>query len=108
MQAACNGKIVSILENEETGMTVTMDIGNGYRAIYGQLKSLRAKVGDMVKQGVIFGYVEEPTRYFVKEGSNLYFSINKAEIIICSYHKSLLRIKSDKDLTLTVQQVLGL
>ena len=77
VQAACNGKIVSILENEETGMTVTMDIGNGYRAIYGQLKSLRAKVGDMVKQGVIFGYVEEPTRYFVKEGSNLYFSINK-------------------------------
>ena len=77
VQAACNGKIVSILENEETGMTVTMDIGNGYRAIYGQLRGLRAKVGDTVEQGVIFGYVEEPSRYFVKEGANLYFSINK-------------------------------
>ena len=40
--------------------------------------------------------------------SFVYFSTNKAEIIICSHHKSLLRIKSDKDITLTVQQVLGL
>ncbi len=78
VQAAANGKVVSIVENEETGMTVTMDLGNGYYAIYGQLKGLRAKVGDIVEKGVILGYVEEPTKYFVKEGANLYFALNKS------------------------------
>lgn len=77
VQAAANGTIVSIWEHEETGMTVSMDLGNGYRAIYGQLKGLRAKVGDTIVQGEIFGYVEEPTKYFVKEGANLYFSMKK-------------------------------
>jgi len=77
VQAAANGTISSISENEETGLTVSMDLGNGYRATYGQLKGLRAKVGDTVEQGEILGYVEEPTKYFVKEGANLYFSMKK-------------------------------
>ena len=77
VQASANGKILSISENEETGLTVSMDLGNGYRAVYGQLKGLSKKVGDTVAQGEIFGYVEKPTKYFVKEGANLYFSMKK-------------------------------
>lgn len=77
VQAAANGTIVSIAENEETGLTVSMDLGNGYYAIYGQMKGLNAKVGDTVEQGKIFGYIEEPTKYYVKEGANLYFSMKK-------------------------------
>lgn len=77
VQAAANGTILSISENEETGLTVSMDLGNGYRAVYGQLKGLSKKVGDTVAQGEIFGYIEKPTKYFVKEGANLYFSMKK-------------------------------
>ena len=40
MQAAANGKVVSVLENEETGTTATLDMGNGYQAVYGQLKDV--------------------------------------------------------------------
>ena len=38
--AVANGKIVSVTENEETGTMVTVDMGNGYQAVYGQLKDV--------------------------------------------------------------------
>lgn len=77
VQAAANGKVLSIVENEETGVTVTMDLGNDFYAIYGQLRGLNVKVGDYVEQGTILGCVDEPTKYYVEEGSNLYFAVKK-------------------------------
>ncbi len=77
VQAAANGKVLSVTENAETGLTVTMDLGNGYEAIYGQLKDVRVDAGQTLEKGVILGYVEDPTKYFVKEGSNLYFAMKK-------------------------------
>ncbi len=71
------GKITSITTNEETGCTVTQDIGDGYTAIYGQLKELNFEVGDMVQSGQVVGYVSEPTKYYSVEGSNVYFQLLK-------------------------------
>ena len=71
------GKITNIETNEETGCTVTQDIGDGYTAIYGQLKELNFEVGDMVESGQVVGYVSEPTKYYAVEGSNVYFQILK-------------------------------
>ncbi len=71
------GKITNIETNEETGCTVTQDIGDGYTAIYGQLKELNFEVGDMVESGQVVGYVGEPTKYYSVEGSNVYFQVLK-------------------------------
>ena len=71
------GKITDISTNEETGCTVTQDIGDGYLAVYGQLKELNYEVGDMVESGQVVGYVSEPTKYYSTEGSNIYFQILK-------------------------------
>ncbi len=71
------GRISSIEVLEETGTTVTVNIGNGYELIYGQLKELTAAEGDYVKEGDILGYVSEPTHYYSREGSNVYFEIRK-------------------------------
>ncbi len=71
------GKITDISENEVTGCTVTQDLGDGYKAVYGQLKELNFAVGDTVEQGQVIGYVNEPTKYYVTEGSNVYFSLEK-------------------------------
>jgi len=71
------GKVTNISTNEETGCTVTQDIGDGYTAVYGQLKELRFKVGDMVEAGQVVGYVSEPTKYYSVEGSNVYFQLLK-------------------------------
>lgn len=71
------GKITNIETNEVTGCTVTQDIGDGYTAIYGQLKELNFEVGDMVQSGQVVGYISEPTKYYAVEGSNVYFQLLK-------------------------------
>ena len=75
--AVAQGKITDISQNEVTGTTVTVDLGDGYQAIYGQLKELNFKVGDYLESGHVIGYISEPTKYYSVEGSNLYFELQK-------------------------------
>ena len=75
--AVARGKVTGIDNNEETGCTVTVDLGDGYEAVYGQLKELNFTVGDYVEAGHVIGYVSEPTKYYSVEGSNLYFELKK-------------------------------
>lgn len=77
VNAAATGKITDISANEETGVTVTMDLGNGYSAVYGQLKEVLYKEGATVEAGNAIGYIAEPTKYYSVEGSNLYFELQK-------------------------------
>ena len=75
--AAARGKIIEIYNSEETGCTVKQDLGDGYVAIYGQLKELNFDVGDTLEAGQVVGYVSEPTKYYSVEGSNVYFELQK-------------------------------
>ncbi len=75
--SACDGKVVSILTNAKTGTTVTLDIGDGYQAVYGQLKEIPVATGTYVSKGQCLGYVSEPSKYYAEEGPNLYFQILK-------------------------------
>ena len=77
--AAADGIVTEIGENEETGKTVRMEIGNNYSIIYGQLKNIKVKKGQKVKEGDKIGVVNEPTKYFAEEGSNLYFQVLQNE-----------------------------
>ena len=77
VQAAANGQVVSVSEDVETGTTMVMDLGNGYQATYGQLKDIAVEPGQTVESGTILGYVNDPTKYYVKEGANLYFAMTK-------------------------------
>ncbi len=80
VQAAANGQVVSIKENEETGITVTLDMGNGYQTVYGQLKDLAVEEGQIVESGTVLGYINDPAKYYVKEGPNLYFAMTKDSV----------------------------
>lgn len=75
--SVAKGKVTSIENDEVTGCTMTVDLGDGYTAIYGQLKEANFVVGDYVEAGHVLGYVAEPTKYFSVEGSNLYFAMEK-------------------------------
>lgn len=75
--ASVPGTVYSIENSAQTGTTVTMEIGSGYQAIYGQLADLTVQEGDTVKEGEVIGYVAAPTKYYSKEGSNLYFAMKK-------------------------------
>lgn len=75
--AAVNGKVYSVEQDIQTGTTVTMELGNGYQAIYGQLADLTVAEGDTVKKGTTIGYIAQPTKYYSTEGTNLYFEMKK-------------------------------
>lgn len=77
VRAAATGRITKIKTNEETGTTVTMDLGDGYTAVYGQLKEVLYNKGAIVEAGNAIGYIAEPTKYYSVEGSNLYFELLK-------------------------------
>ena len=75
--AAADGQVLSIEQDACTGTTVTMELGNGYQAIYGQLKDLTVAEGDTVKEGDVIGNIDSPTKYYSVEGPNLYFQMKK-------------------------------
>lgn len=75
--AATDGKVTSIKEDAQTGTTVTVDLGDGFEAIYGQLGEIHVKEGDRIDEGVLIGYLGEPTKYYSVEGCNLYFQLLK-------------------------------
>ena len=75
--AATDGKVTSIKQHAQTGITVTVDLGDGFEAIYGQLGELHVKEGDRINEGVLIGYLGEPTKYYSVEGCNLYFQLLK-------------------------------
>lgn len=75
--AAARGTVYSIEENPQTGTTLTMELGGGYQAVYGQLKDLCVEEGDTIEEGCVLGYINETTKYYSKEGSNLYFAMKK-------------------------------
>ncbi len=75
--ASAKGIVESIETDEETGTTLTLNLGNDYSLVYGQLKEVAVSEGDVVEQGQLLGYVSEPTKYYCEEGSNLYFQMKK-------------------------------
>lgn len=75
--SAGKGIVKSIDKTPQEGTTVTVDMGNGYEAIYGQLQNVQVKTGDSVEAKTVLGYLAEPTRYYSVEGCNLYFEFRK-------------------------------
>lgn len=77
VKAAAAGTVSAVDTNAQTGTTVSIDMGNGYAAIYGQLKEVPVQPGEYVTENSVIGYVSEPTKYYSVEGPNLYFQLLK-------------------------------
>ena len=77
--AAADGVVASIEESVQTGVTVTTAIGNDYYLVYGQLEDSKLKVGDSVSQGEVIGTIAKVSRFYSKEGDNLYFQVRCGE-----------------------------
>ncbi|MCD7954526.1 MAG: peptidoglycan DD-metalloendopeptidase family protein [Lachnospiraceae bacterium] len=75
--ASAKGIVESISIDEETGTTLVLNIGNGYKLTYGQLMEPAVSEGDVVEAGDLLAYISEPTKYYSTEGSNLYFAMTK-------------------------------
>jgi murein DD-endopeptidase MepM/ murein hydrolase activator NlpD len=77
--SSAKGIITDITQEDETGLTITASIGSGYSIVYGQLKDVKAEVGDSIDEGEVLGTVADPSKYYAIEGSNLYFQVLKEE-----------------------------
>jgi murein DD-endopeptidase MepM/ murein hydrolase activator NlpD len=73
--APANAKVQEIGSNEEIGNYVVLNMGNKYTAVCGQLKELKVKANEYVKEGQVLGYIAEPTKYYSVEGANLFFEV---------------------------------
>lgn len=77
--ASFGGKVESVAEDAVNGSMIIVDMGNGYKAIYGQMKDIGVKEGDTIVKGQAIGNVAQPTKYFAEEGSHLYFGMTKED-----------------------------
>ena len=77
INAFAAGIVTDIEETAQTGTTVTLDMGNGYSAVYGQLADVGLSIGDYINAGETIGTLKEPTKYYSVEGPNLYFQVLK-------------------------------
>lgn len=77
--APANARVLEVGSNEEIGNFVSMDLGNGYSAVCGQLKEVCAVEGEYLTAGQTIGYVSEPTKYYSVEGVNVFFELKHGD-----------------------------
>lgn len=75
VKAASDCKVTKISKDDEHGTLITTDIGDKYSVTYGQVENLKVKKGDVVEEGEVIATVAKPTKYFTKEGTNLYMQV---------------------------------
>lgn len=75
--SASAGKVVSVFSDNQIGNGITMELGGGYEATYGQLGNILVSEGSYVAAGDIIAEVAAPTKYYSVEGTNVYFKLTK-------------------------------
>ena len=80
VHCAYSGTVETISNTAELGLCVTINVGNDYRMIYGQLKDVPVTEGQAVSSGSVLGSVAQPTRYYLEEGPHLYFAMTRDDI----------------------------
>lgn len=75
--AASAGKVISVFTDPQIGNGITMELGGGYEATYGQLSNILVSEGSYVSAGDVIAEVSAPTKYFSVEGTNVYFKLTK-------------------------------
>jgi len=75
--AASSGKVISVFTDPQIGNGITMELGGGYEATYGQLSNILVSEGSYVSAGDVIAEVSAPTKYFSVEGTNVYFKLTK-------------------------------
>lgn len=75
--AAADGRVSRVYHDVQYGNCICVELGDGYELTYGQLGNIELQEGDYMKTGDVIGTVAAPTKYFSKEGANVYFKMTK-------------------------------
>lgn len=76
--ACCDGVVKNVYNDARLGKCVDIVAGD-YTFTYGQLQSADVAMGDLVKEGSLIGAVGEPSKYYAKEGTHLFFRVKNGE-----------------------------
>ena len=80
VSSCADGKVTEVFQDSEIGNAVTVELGDGYKLTYGQLAAIKVSVGSYVDEGTEIGTVAAPTKYFSKEGTNLYLKLTLNDV----------------------------
>ena len=75
--SAYEGVVESVSEDKEHGTTVTVIMGNGFKAVYGQLMNVTVAEGDTITTAQNIGEVAPPSSYYTEEGTHVFFELMK-------------------------------
>ncbi len=75
--AAAAGTVTDVGKSSEYGHYVTVDAGDGYEIMYGQLFDISTEVGEQLEAGDRIAMIAYPTRAYIEEGDNLYFRLTQ-------------------------------
>ncbi|MGN0401268.1 MAG: peptidoglycan DD-metalloendopeptidase family protein [Acetatifactor sp.] len=75
VSSCADGKVTDVFRDAEIGNAVTVELGDGYQITYGQLANINVSVGSYVDEGTEIGTIAPPTKYYTKEGANLYLKL---------------------------------
>ncbi len=75
---SADGVVTAVTKDEEKGVSVSVDHGNGWMSTYSQLQdNLKISEGQTVYQGDVIGNIAEPSKYSTALGPHLEFSVFK-------------------------------
>jgi murein DD-endopeptidase MepM/ murein hydrolase activator NlpD len=74
------GTVTSVADTKEFGTVVTVDMGNGYEAVYGQLMNVTVSEGDVIASGQNIAEIGPVSSYYTKEGTHLYLALTKDDV----------------------------
>lgn len=81
VKSGADGTVASITKDDEKGVCVSIDHGNGWLSTYSQLQdNLAVSEGQTVYRGDKIGVIAQPTKYSVAIGPHLEFSVLKDEV----------------------------
>lgn len=77
VSANVKAKVTAVENSPVYGTCVHLALGDDYELIYGQLGEVSVKDGQMVERDTVLGKIAQPTKYYAKEGTNLYVQMNR-------------------------------
>ena len=77
VRAGVSGEVKKIGTDDEIGKYIVLNLGNGYELTFGQLENVMVSEGDYVTPEISIANVSAPTRFYAKEGNNLYYKLSK-------------------------------
>ena len=82
VEAAADGKVTEVSEDETTGNYVVIEHRNGWATTYSQLEDIKVSEGETVSKGDVIGLVSKPSVYSSALDSHMEFTVTLDDMTV--------------------------